>query len=86
MELREHAPLRNDLTPAAVALNPGVGDWIEDLGRLWATPVLMSGSGPALFGFFPTLDEATDAAGSVRGARATAGAEPTPTGRMTTPG
>lgn len=85
VELREHAPLRNDLTPAAAALDPGVGDWIEDLGRLWAAPALMSGSGPALFGFFPTQDEAADAAAAVRGARAVA-AGPMPAGRRVASG
>ena len=40
--------------PAAVDLRPDLGDWMADLARRWAGPVSMSGSGPALFGFFAT--------------------------------
>ena len=73
MPLREHAPLVNDLLPAALDLQPALGDRIADLERRWGVPVLMSGSGPALFGLFPTADEAAgavEAAGEVRAGRA----------------
>ena len=63
--LRVHGPLRNDLTPAALALVPSLGDLMADLAREWEGPVLMSGSGPTLFGCFPGLDEAEDAVGHV---------------------
>ncbi len=84
--LRGHAPLGNDLAVAAVDLFPELGDWIVDVGRLWGVPVLVSGSGPALFGFFATESEAADAAGAVRGARGARVCRPTGSGRSTGPG
>lgn len=65
--LRVHGELRNDLTPAALSLAPGLGDLISELGREWGAPVLMSGSGPTLFACFPGLDEAEDAIRQVPG-------------------
>jgi 4-diphosphocytidyl-2C-methyl-D-erythritol kinase len=58
-------PVRNDLYPAAVALDPRIAEWKAELGRSWGTPVAMTGSGSALFSFFSTLDEASDAARTV---------------------
>ena len=78
--LREHGPLRNDLTPAAVALCPELGDWISDLSSLWGQPVAMTGSGSGLFGFFSTADEAVEAVAVVRGARGVHGGAPSPVG------
>ena len=63
--LRGHGPFRNDLTPAALVLRPDLGDWIEELTDMWERPVAMSGSGPALFGFFADLDEAEGAVGAL---------------------
>lgn len=63
--LRLLGPLRNDLTPAAVDLQPELADFIAELSGTWEQPVLMSGSGPALFGLFADLDEATGAAAAV---------------------
>jgi 4-diphosphocytidyl-2-C-methyl-D-erythritol kinase len=60
--LRLLGPLRNDLIPAAIDLQPELADYMSELSRTWEQPVLMSGSGPALFGLFPDLSEATDAA------------------------
>lgn len=68
--LREGPPPVNDLLPAALSLLPELGDWLADLRRAWRQAVLMSGSGPALFGFFPSEAEAADAAAAVPGARA----------------
>ena len=67
-QLRAYEPLRNDLVPAARALAPALGDWVADLQRRWGRAVLMSGSGPSLFAFFPTASEAEGAA-AVAGAR-----------------
>lgn len=79
--LRDGLPLRNDLYPAARSLAPDLEDWRVDLEHRWGRPVLMSGSGSALFGFFVDLDEASDATEAAptnhRGARA---AEPVATG------
>ncbi|HJU52587.1 MAG TPA: 4-diphosphocytidyl-2C-methyl-D-erythritol kinase [Acidimicrobiia bacterium] len=63
--LRPLGPLRNDLTPAAIDLQPELADFIAELSGTWEQPVLMSGSGPALFGLFPDLGEAADAAAAV---------------------
>jgi 4-diphosphocytidyl-2-C-methyl-D-erythritol kinase len=76
VSLREHGPLRNDLQPAAVSLQPALGDWISDLQASWSQPVLMTGSGPTLFGFFPTESEAEDALRVVPDARAARVARP----------
>jgi 4-diphosphocytidyl-2-C-methyl-D-erythritol kinase len=69
--LRPYAPLANDLYPAAVALAPLVEEWAGELGERWGGAVAMSGSGPTLFGFFPTEGEAADAVSAIPpGARA----------------
>lgn len=60
--LRDGIPIRNDLTPAALDLEPGLGDFMADLRSSWEGPVAMTGSGSGCFGFFATLDEAQDAA------------------------
>lgn len=75
--LRSYDPLRNDLDAAAVSLTSAIGDWRGELMSAWGRPVLMTGSGPALYGFFLDVDEATaalDAAPS--GSRAASVAEP----------
>jgi 4-diphosphocytidyl-2-C-methyl-D-erythritol kinase len=64
--LRGEMPIRNDLTPAAVALEPMFGDFIADLRSLWGPCVLMTGSGSGCFALFPNHDEADDAAQAVR--------------------
>jgi len=73
--------LGNDLTAAAVDLFPVLGDWIADVARLWGVPALLSGSGPALFGFFASEAEAADAAGAVQGVRGARACRPTHAGR-----
>lgn len=80
MVLREGPPPVNDLVPAAVSLVPELGDWLADLRRAWGQPALMSGSGPALFGFFSSEDEAAEAAAALPGARAARACRPVPQG------
>jgi 4-diphosphocytidyl-2-C-methyl-D-erythritol kinase len=63
--LRDGMPLRNDLTPAAIGIEPGLADFMADLRAQWGGSVLMTGSGSGCFGFFPDLEEAMDAAASV---------------------
>lgn len=63
--LRDGMPIRNDLEPAAVDLRPELGDFMADLRVAWGAPAMMTGSGSGCFGFFPSLDEAQDAAASV---------------------
>jgi len=60
-------PIRNDLTPAAIDLEPALADFMADLRSGWGTAVSMTGSGSACFGFFADLDEADHAARTVAG-------------------
>jgi 4-diphosphocytidyl-2-C-methyl-D-erythritol kinase len=64
-QLRGGMPIRNDLTPAALELEPALGDFMADLRSVWGT-ALMTGSGSGCFGFFSDPEEATDAADTVR--------------------
>jgi len=68
-ELRDEAPLINDLTPAAADLQPDLAEWISELRGRWGCPALMSGSGPSLFGFFGSAAEAAEAVAGIPGAR-----------------
>ena len=63
--LRGGMPIRNDLTPAAMDLEPTLGDFMADLRSEWGTAVAMTGSGSACFAYFPTIDEAHAAAEAV---------------------
>jgi 4-diphosphocytidyl-2-C-methyl-D-erythritol kinase len=62
----------NDLTPAALHIEPALGDLITELSETWERPVMMSGSGSAVFGCFADMDEAIDAASETDSARACA--------------
>ncbi len=64
-ELRGREPVRNDLYPAALSLDPRIGEWRSELMSLWGTTVGMTGSGSALFAFFPSHDEASGAVDAV---------------------
>jgi len=63
--LRDGMPLRNDLLPAALHIEPGLGDFMAEIRAVWGQPLAMTGSGSACFGYFPAVDEAVDAAASV---------------------
>lgn len=63
--LRGGMPMRNDLLPAALAVEPRLGDFMADVASVWGTTVCLTGSGSACFGYFATLDEANDAANAV---------------------
>jgi 4-diphosphocytidyl-2-C-methyl-D-erythritol kinase len=63
--LRDGIPIRNDLTAAAIDIDPTLADFMADLRSAWGVAVAMTGSGSGCFGFFPDVDEATDAAASV---------------------
>lgn len=65
--LRESMPLRNDLLPAAIDLEPMLAEFMAELRAVWQTAVALTGSGSACFAFFTTLDEASDAAAAVSG-------------------
>jgi 4-diphosphocytidyl-2-C-methyl-D-erythritol kinase len=77
--LREYAPLRNELEPAARLVAPDLGDWVTELETRWGRPALLTGSGPTLFGFFLDVDEAASAIEGVPG-RAAFAAVPVPYG------
>lgn len=79
--LRVGPPIRNDLFPAAVSLDPRVGEWRDEISQLWGRGVSMTGSGSALFAFFSTLDEARSAVESIDiPTRATEAVEPVSVG------
>ena len=63
--LRGGMPMRNDLLPAAIDLEPRLGDFMSDIASAWGTTVCLTGSGSACFAYFATLDEASDAAAAV---------------------
>lgn len=63
-------PLVNDLFPAACRVAPALAEFHAELADAWQRPVAMSGSGPAMYGFFSDLDEAEDAASATAGMRA----------------
>lgn len=63
--LRDGMPMRNDLLPAALDLEPRLGDFMADVRAAWETAVCLTGSGSACFGYFASVDEAGDAAASV---------------------
>lgn len=63
--LRGGMPIRNDLLPAAVRLQPMLADFMAEVRAVWGQPVALTGSGSACFGFFPAVDEAADAAAAV---------------------
>ena len=65
--LRGGMPMRNDLLPAALDLEPRLGDFMADVAVAWGSPVCLTGSGSACFGYFANLDEAVDAADAVAG-------------------
>lgn len=73
--LRDVMPLRNDLLPAALEVEPALGDFMADVRQTWGRPVLLTGSGPSCFGFFPSVDEASDAVLSIPGTRDARGVE-----------
>ena len=62
---RSEGDLINDLYPAAAALFPQLDDWRTDLADRWGRPVMLSGSGPSLYGFFVDRDEAAGAVAAI---------------------
>jgi len=76
MALRPFGPIGNDLTPAAVDLVPALGDWMSDVESAWGQPVLLSGSGSTVIGFFATESEAWGALDVVEGVRALRAVQP----------
>lgn len=63
--LRGGMPMRNDLLPAALVLEPRLGDFMSDVRTAWGATVCLTGSGSGCFGYFATVDEAASAAATV---------------------
>jgi 4-diphosphocytidyl-2-C-methyl-D-erythritol kinase len=59
----DQIPLKNDFEQVVFAAHPELAALVRKLRRSGARPALMTGSGSALFGLFPTGDEARAAAG-----------------------
>ncbi len=79
--LRDLGPFANDLWPAAAALAADLDGWRAELAARWDRPVLLSGSGPALYAYFLDADEAGAAVDTAPvGARAARAALPAPRG------
>lgn len=75
--LRGDHALVNDLYPAAAQLAPVLDDWRQELADRWGRDVLMTGSGPTLFGFFIDEAEAESAVAAIPpGARGAAAVRP----------
>ena len=65
--LRGGMPMRNDLLPAALDMEPLLGDFMADVAAAWGTTVCLTGSGSACFGYFAGVDEAADGVAAVTG-------------------
>jgi 4-diphosphocytidyl-2-C-methyl-D-erythritol kinase len=59
------AALENDLEGAAVAMRPELAERMDSLGEAGALAARVTGSGPTVFGVFPS-GEAPDAPGAIR--------------------
>jgi len=58
----DRLPLKNDFEEAVFKLHPELAASVRKLRRLGAKPAMMTGSGSALFGIFPSAAEARAAA------------------------
>jgi 4-diphosphocytidyl-2-C-methyl-D-erythritol kinase len=61
------APVHNDLQDAARSLCPPIDHALEEVAATGAEHVMVSGSGPTVFGLYPDLERARAAAGAVDG-------------------
>jgi 4-diphosphocytidyl-2-C-methyl-D-erythritol kinase len=64
LDYREH--LVNDLQPAAISLRPEIEGALRALEEAGASHAMVTGSGPTVFGLYPTVDEALAAAEGLR--------------------
>jgi len=64
-ELRALGPIRNDLLPAAVAVDDRLSDFMHLLENEWGRSVSLTGSGSGCFGYFASVSEAEAAAEAV---------------------
>lgn len=63
-DLRDGMPMRNDLLPAALDVEPLLGDFMADLRHVLGADVGLTGSGSACFAYFTDVDEAASAGAS----------------------
>jgi 4-diphosphocytidyl-2-C-methyl-D-erythritol kinase len=66
-----HLPVKNDFEDAVFKMHPELAAAVRKLRKLGAQPALMTGSGSALFGIFPTRLAAEQAAASFPPSQAT---------------
>ena len=59
--------MRNDLLPAALDVEPLLGDFMADLRHTLDTEVALTGSGSACFAYFANDEEAGSAGDAVSG-------------------
>ena len=59
----DQIPLKNDFEQVVLGARPELAALVQKLRRWGARPALMTGSGSALFGLFPTAEKAHAAAG-----------------------
>jgi 4-diphosphocytidyl-2-C-methyl-D-erythritol kinase len=64
LDYREH--LVNELQPAAISLRPEIEMALGALAEAGAAHAMVTGSGPTVFGLFPTAEEAAEAAARLR--------------------
>lgn len=65
--LRDSMPMRNDLLPAALNVEPLLGDFMADLRHALDTEIALTGSGSACFAYFTNDEEAGSAGDTVSG-------------------
>jgi 4-diphosphocytidyl-2-C-methyl-D-erythritol kinase len=70
LEAGDEWPVANDLQDAAHELCPSIGDALAAVAATGAEHVLVSGSGPTVFGIYPTLQAAEAAARETGGVAA----------------
>jgi 4-diphosphocytidyl-2-C-methyl-D-erythritol kinase len=70
LEAGDDWPVANDLQDAALDLCPSIGDALAAVAATGAEHVLVSGSGPTVFGIYPTLRAAEAAARETGGVAA----------------
>ena len=63
----DQVPLKNDFEDAVFGVHPRLAGFVRKLRRLGAGPALMTGSGSAVFGVFPSVARAREAAAAFAG-------------------
>ena len=67
LEQQAHWPVQNDLQDAALSLCPPIAEALERVAATGPDHSLVSGSGPTVFGLYPSRERAQDAARTLGG-------------------